>query len=146
MLYEIFKLEETGKRHGVDSQARSESIRRKRGVNATDDTDKHGTLTPVDLNKAEVYWIKQAQIDVHKGMKNGELKQFNPFVDDHGIIRVGGRLSKAIVTYDYRHPALLPYKHWISLLITRYMHQRGSFEYRCNNRESPKKVLDTTST
>ena len=101
-------------------------VRRKReGVNATDDTDKHGTLTPADLNKAEVYWIKQAQIDMHKRVKNGELKQFNPFVDDQGIIRVGGRLSKAIVTYDCKHPALLPYKHWISLLITRYMHQRG---------------------
>ena len=24
-----------------------------------------------------------------------------------------------------KHPAMLPYKHWVSLLITRHMHQRG---------------------
>ena len=101
-------------------------IRRKReGVKATAETDKDGTLTPDELNKAKVYWIKQAQKDLHSRVKNGDLKQFRPFVDLEGIIRVGGRLSKAMMTYDCKHPALLPYKHWVSLLITRHMHQQG---------------------
>ena len=72
-----------------------------------------------------MYWIKQAQKGIHSKIKNGELKQFSPFVDDEGIVRVGGSLSKAMVTYDCKHPAMLPYKHWVSLLITRHMHQRG---------------------
>lgn len=42
-----------------------------------------------------------------------------------GIIRVGGRLNKAMVTYDCKHPIMLPYNHWISLLITRHAHQQG---------------------
>ena len=120
-------------------------IRRKReGVKATAETDKDGTLTPDELNKAKVYWIKQAQKDLHSRVKNGDLKQFRPFVDLEGIIRVGGRLSKAMMTYDCKHPALLPYKHWVSLLITRHMH---CFNWHCfNHREGPKKVLDSTST
>ena len=92
-------------------------------IDANDETNKCKTLTPDDLNKAELYWIKYAQRDLHAKIKNGELKQFSPFVDNKGIIRVGGRLSKAIVTYDCKHPAMLPYKHWISLLITRHAHQ-----------------------
>jgi hypothetical protein len=101
-------------------------VRSKReGSNATIETENHGTPSPNDLYKAEVYWIKQAQKGIHSRIKNGELTQFSPFVDDEGIIRVGGRLSKAMVTYDCKHPAMLPYKHWVSLLITRHMHQRG---------------------
>ena len=41
------------------------------------------------------------------------------------MIRVGGRVDKAIISYDSKHPILLPHKHWISLLITRRMHQNG---------------------
>ena len=74
---------------------------KREGSNAIIETENHGTLTP---------------------------KQFSPFVDDEGIIRVGGRLSKAMVTYDCKHPAMLPYKHWVSLLITRHMHQRGPLQ------------------
>ena len=83
-----------------------------------------------------MYWIKYAQRDLHAQIKNGELKQFSPFVDK-GIIRVGGRLSKAIVTYDCKHPVMLPYKRWISLSITRQQCR--------NNRKDSKEVLDSTS-
>ena len=100
-------------------------VRERQRIDANDETNKCKTLTPDDLNKAELYWIKYAQRDLHAKIKNGELKQFSPFVDNKGIIRVGGRLSKAIVTYDCKHPAMLQYKHWISLLTTRHAHQYG---------------------
>ena len=106
-------------------------------IDANDEANKCKTLTPDDLNKAELHWIKYAQRDLHGKIKTGELKQFSPFVDNKGIIRVGGRLSKAIVTYDCKHPVMLPYKQWISLLITR-QHCR-------NNRKESKEVLDSTS-
>ena len=72
-----------------------------------------------------MYWIKYTQRDLHAKIKNGELKEFSPFVDNKGIIRVGDHLSKAIVTYNCKLPAMLPYRHWISLLITRHAHQYG---------------------
>ena len=34
-------------------------------------------------------------------------------------------MDEAIVSYDAKHPALLPSNHWISLLITRHAHQYG---------------------
>ncbi|CAB4024775.1 Hypothetical predicted protein, partial [Paramuricea clavata] len=50
-------------------------VRSKReGSNATIETENDGTLTPNDLYKAEVYWIKQAQKGIHSRIKNGELK------------------------------------------------------------------------
>ena len=111
-------------------------VREKQGINANDKSNECGTLTPDDLNTAEVDWIKNAQRDLHDKIKHGELKQFSRFVDNEGIIRVGGRLSKAIVTYDCKHPALLPCKHWISLLITRASCTSvRTLGHRRNNRE-----------
>ena len=36
-----------------------------------------------------------------------------------------GRVNKAVISYDAKHPVLLPREHWTSLLITRYYHQIG---------------------
>ena len=86
---------------------------------------KTGSLTPEELLQAELYWIKDAQKRLHDRMAKGEFKTLSPFSDDRGIIRVGERLDKAIVSYETKHPALLPSTHWISLLITRHVHQFG---------------------
>ena len=48
-----------------------------------------------------------------------------PFTDEHGVIRDGGREDEAFVSYDSKHPAVLPRDHWISLLIIRHFHQIG---------------------
>jgi len=55
-------------------------------------------------------------------LENGEFKTLIPFVDGKGIIRVGGRIDKAIVSYEEKHPALLPSDHGISLLVICHMH------------------------
>ena len=86
---------------------------------------KQGPLTPEELLQAELFWIRDAQKGLHDRLAKGEFKTLSPFIDDKGIIRVGGRLDKAIVSYETKHPALLPTANWISLLITRHMHQFG---------------------
>ena len=48
-----------------------------------------------------------------------------PFVDADGIIRVGGRVDNAAVSYDTKHPVLLPYSHRVSRLITEEAHRCG---------------------
>ena len=58
-----------------------------------------------------------------KRMKKGDFKMLTPFVDPKGIIRVGGRVNASLVSYDNTRPALLPRKHWISVLVTRNAHQ-----------------------
>ena len=37
-----------------------------------------------------------------------KLKGLNPFMDDKGILKVGGRQSNANLNYYKKHPAILP--------------------------------------
>lgn len=55
-----------------------------------------GSLTPQELNKAELFWLKREQVSLHERMKRGEFKSLSPFIDDKGVIRVGGRVDEAI--------------------------------------------------
>ena len=85
---------------------------------------RNGPLTPEELEKAETFWIKMAQRDLHRRKEKGEFKSLSLFQDYKGVIRVGGRVDEAIVSYDTKHPALLPSDHWLSWLKTRHAHQQ----------------------
>ncbi|XP_043263587.1 uncharacterized protein LOC122403866 [Colletes gigas] len=52
------------------------------------------------------------------------LISLNPFLDNFGVLRVGGRLINAPMPYNQKHPMILPYKHPLSTLIVVYEHQR----------------------
>ena len=41
------------------------------------------------------------------------------------LIRVGGRVGEGFISYEQRHPVLLPRSHHISKLIVGYMHGQG---------------------
>ena len=84
-----------------------------------------GPLSPQKLQHAENHWIKESQKSLSDRLSKGELKKLSPYTDSDGIVRVDGRADKALVSYETRHPALLPREHWISLLITRHIHQCG---------------------
>ena len=85
----------------------------------------HGPLAPQELEKAEKYWVKQSQKSLQDRLKKGEIQQLSLFTDNNGIIRVGGQVDKALVSYETKHPAMLPQDRWISLLITQHFHQIG---------------------
>ena len=57
-------------------------------------------LSPAELQEAEFLWIKEAQKSLHDRLSEGEFQSLSPFQDENGIIRVGGRVSKAVVYYD----------------------------------------------
>lgn len=84
-----------------------------------------GPLETKEIEIAEEYWIKVAQTDLTQRLHKGELTTLSPFVDEKGIYRVGGHVDTALICYDGNHPALLPHKHWISVLITLEAHQSG---------------------
>ncbi|XP_029055179.2 uncharacterized protein LOC114882455 [Osmia bicornis bicornis] len=50
------------------------------------------------------------------------LLALSPFLDDDGLLRVGGRLKKS---YTTRHPILLPKRHRLTDLIIRHEHVRN---------------------
>ncbi|XP_071481170.1 uncharacterized protein [Diadema antillarum] len=93
----------------------------------TDESEKDTdcTLTPDDLQKGENFLIEKAQQSLKARVDKGELKTLSPYTDETGIIRVGGRVDKAEMSFEMKHPVLLPYEHWISTLITRHFHESG---------------------
>nr|CAI5856581.1 unnamed protein product [Callosobruchus analis] len=54
-----------------------------------------------------------------------KLKTLCPFLDERGLIRVGGRLGKAPVPYDKRFPIVLSKNHALTKLIIRDEHYRN---------------------
>lgn len=39
---------------------------------------------------------------------NSQLRSLNPFMDNDSLMRVGGRLKNSILTYNEKHPPILP--------------------------------------
>ena len=84
-----------------------------------------GPLNALDIEDAEEDWLKFARSGLPQKMQRGDFKTLTPYVDENGIIRVGGRVAPSLLSYDYARPVLLPHKHWISMLVTRQAHQYG---------------------
>ena len=84
-----------------------------------------GPLNALEIEDAEEYWLKFAQYGLPQKMQRGDFKTLTPYADENGIIRVVGRVDPSLLSYDNTRPVLLPYKHWISMLVTRQAHQYG---------------------
>ncbi|XP_078051418.1 uncharacterized protein LOC144477563, partial [Augochlora pura] len=54
----------------------------------------------------------------------GPTASLQPFLDDHGIIRVGGRLQNATIPFEQRHPILIPSAGPLAALLVRREHLR----------------------
>ena len=50
--------------------------------------------------------------------------RLDPFLDDDGVMRVGGRIRKASCAEDVKHLVILPRKHHITELVVRHCHQQ----------------------
>jgi len=62
--------------------------------------------------------------------KTSSLYRLDPFLDSHGILRLGGRIKRADVPYDLKHPVILPKKSHITELIIRHYHHRVEHQRR----------------
>lgn len=91
----------------------------------------NGILSPDELNRAMNCVIKIIQRGTFfkeiktlekEGRIEGRLSSLNPFIDSDGILRVGGRLDKSNLTYNQKHPMLLPKDHDITEMIVREQH------------------------
>ncbi|XP_030750245.1 uncharacterized protein LOC115878029 [Sitophilus oryzae] len=60
----------------------------------------------------------------HALPRHSKLLSLNPFLDDEGILRVGGRLSQSNFSFDVKHPILLSSKHHLTKLLFRHEHLR----------------------
>ena len=96
-------------------------------------SDAHRSKSVEGFKEAECFIIKIVQHEqfeleltcLREGTplpRNSRLLALNPFVDDSGIIRVGGRLNKADIPSNQRNPVILPGNHHISQLLVLYHH------------------------
>jgi hypothetical protein len=92
-----------------------------------------GLLTLKEIQDAAIYLIKMTQfqhfyLELQALRKTKEvplkssLKSFSPFLDNSGVIRVGGRLKNSHLNYDRRHPILLPKDSRLTSLIMLEFH------------------------
>ena len=92
-------------------------------------------LTAVEIASARQVLIRKAQAkcfsddiremkDKNQLPKNSKLQNLSPFIDRHGLLRVGGRLKNAKVSYGMKHPLILPSRHRITELIIKYFHNK----------------------
>jgi len=92
-----------------------------------------GPLTVSELEIANSILIKLVQLEcfndelhlLNKGIllnKKHKLSSLAPFADDKGVLRVGGRLRNTYLSYNVKHPVLLPSGHIFTKLLFRHEH------------------------
>ena len=56
--------------------------------------------------------------------KTSRLYKLDPYIDDNGLIRVGGRIRQADLHLDTLHPVILPKESHITNLVICYYHNK----------------------
>ena len=93
-----------------------------------------GPLTVMEIEHATRYWLKInqnteftdeiAQIKKKRELDhNSKILGLSPFLDEHGILRVGGRLRNADIDEFKKHPILISANHWTTRLILEEIHK-----------------------
>ena len=58
------------------------------------------------------------------------LYKLDPYVDDYGLLWVGGRIDKCNLPHDVKHPVILPKVGHLTTLIVRHFHEKTSHQGR----------------
>ncbi|XP_069104772.1 uncharacterized protein [Argopecten irradians] len=62
--------------------------------------------------------------------RDSRISALNPFLDQHGLLRVGGRLKHAKIDTNEKYPIIIPSAHHISTLIVRHYHEQMKHQGR----------------
>jgi len=79
---------------------------------------------------ALVFYVQQTSYSAEISSLNRGLRcppairKLDPFIDEHGLLRVGGRLMNADLPYAHKHPLLLPCHHRLTVLLIDHHHHR----------------------
>ncbi|XP_064622592.1 uncharacterized protein LOC135484832 [Lineus longissimus] len=95
--------------------------------------EENAILTLTDQREEELYWLRWAQeqafsVEIHAVQNNlsipanSRLKQLDPIWDEKlKLLRVGGRLHKALLPDELRNPIILPnHNRFVEMLIIHY--------------------------
>jgi hypothetical protein len=62
--------------------------------------------------------------------KSSSLLSLDVFLDEDGVLRVGGRLNRSKIPRDVRNPVVIPGRHHIALLLVRHFHSLAKHQGR----------------
>lgn len=79
-----------------------------------------------DVFSEELRCIQRGE-QVHK---TSSLRKLDPFLDTHGLIRVGGRLNKGDLLVEEKNPLIIPGRHHVAKLLVRHHHDRVQHQGR----------------
>jgi len=57
--------------------------------------------------------------------KKSRLRDLNPFIDEDGLLRVGGRLQHSELQHDAKYPVILPHRSHLTELIIEHEHRKN---------------------
>ncbi|XP_061719287.1 uncharacterized protein LOC133526611 [Cydia pomonella] len=88
----------------------------------------HGPLTSFEIRQALMVLVRFVQqrsfaqeieiiLNNHSNSLPKAFRKLSPFMDDAGLLRVGGRLSRASLDFDVKHPLLLPRDNRLTFLL-----------------------------
>ncbi|XP_018308509.1 uncharacterized protein [Mycetomoellerius zeteki] len=92
-------------------------------------------LNIVEIELARFHLIKNAQADTFQEeistllhsqqvRPTSKLSSLHPFMDERGLLRVGGRLRHAPLSFAQKHPILLPANHVLAKMLIEREHKR----------------------
>jgi hypothetical protein len=96
-------------------------------------TEQPAYLTVVELERAKMKLIKYVQecefkedlnrLKTNRQLhKNSKILDLNPFLDELGLLRVGGRIKHANISKNKKHPYIIPHRSRLTELIIDHAH------------------------
>jgi len=93
------------------------------------------TLSVEEIDEAEKTWVKTVQAASYKNelatllkgkfvAKGSSLSSLNPFIDEHGVLRVGGRIKHSLLPAESKHLVILPAQSQFTALMIHSCHRR----------------------
>ncbi|XP_040928808.1 uncharacterized protein LOC114866078 isoform X1 [Betta splendens] len=78
---------------------------------------------------SEIKDLEQGK-EIRSKDKVKRLHKLDPFVDEHGVLRVGGRLTRASLHPHVKHPVILPKECHVSALLIKHYHKQVQHQGR----------------
>lgn len=91
-----------------------------------------GRLTIIEIRLATVMIFRRVQLesfcDEIRGQigRNNIMLNLNPFIDKDGLLRVGGRIGNADISYDKRHQIILPSNNHVTKSLILALHYENA--------------------
>lgn len=84
---------------------------------------RHSLQTLVRISQNQSFYSDILSLTKNKSLNNkNKIAGLTPFIDDEGILRVGGRLKYSGYKFDKKHPILLHGNHYFTKLLFKYKH------------------------